>query len=187
MLGRSQPLLSPVLMPPSSSPWRTSPTHHLSQRSLTRAASTYEMKRSRISSASRVNVPTIDLGHGLFDEERRWAKQPTLLVAAPWSQVTTDRAWISLPANQIDPRCEAMKHVQSNLPEGNTAAERRQAKKKPLPMYGSEEASRFALHNTLPPAHDLLYRTSSMPVGVGLLANYHATAFARRPRRLPPV
>ena len=187
----------------AQSPWRSSPTRHFSQRSLHTAQTVWSLHRSPSAppagsvsfsppgmSTSWFVARPADLAHGLFDEERRWVKRPQAIVGAPWSQLVTDKNWNNLPANQIDVRCEAMRHVQNKLPPGNTAIERQQAAKRQastpgrqggLSIYAPVEASRFDLANTLPPAHDVLFRKSAMPVASSLLADYRQSA--RRPRR----
>ena len=73
-----------------------------------------------------------------------------------------------------------MRHVQSTLPAGNTAAERKAEAQKlargqpahpprGLAMYAVPEPSRFALASSIPPAHDVFYQKSSMPVSASML------------------
>ena len=83
---------------------------------------------------------------------------------------------------KVDTRCEAMRHVQSTLPKGSTARERQvQARRltssplrqpRGLAMYAVSEPSRFALANTIPQAHDLMFRKASMPVQSSMIANH---------------
>ena len=39
-------------------------------------------------------------------------------------------------------------------------------------MYAVSEPSRFALANTIPQAHDLMFRKASMPVQSSMIANH---------------
>lgn len=159
-------------------------------------ASAGSLHRSPSAASSSSGYVSNDLSHGLFDDERRWTKQ-SLRVGAPWDQLVTDKPWSQLPANQIDVRCEAMRHVQKELPEGSTAIERKQAAKRlaqrgfgltAVPVaprgspaaYAQPESSRFALHNTRPQAHDAFYRKSAMPVGSSLLENYWQGVYGPR-------
>ena len=71
-------------------------------------------------------------------------------VVAPWMAVATDMAqWVTLKANQIDSRCEALRHLQHGQ---------------------GKEPSRSELAKQLPPSHDVLYRRSAMPVGASILS-----------------
>ena len=79
------------------------------------------------------------------------AKMPSSqAVVAPWMAVATDMAqWVTLKANQIDSRCEALRHLQHGQ---------------------GKEPSRSELAKQLPPSHDVLYRRSAMPVGASILS-----------------
>ena len=136
---------------------------------------------------------TRSLSHGLFDEERLHSKRATSRAGAPWSTshphgslarytIWTGEPWTRPGANQIDRRCEAMRHAQTKLPEGSTALERKDmarrlallpyAPPRGLAKYQVPEASRFALASSIPQSHDTLYRRSSMPVGSSCLASH---------------
>ena len=81
-----------------------------------------------------------------------------------------------------DTRCEAMRHVQSTLPAGNTAAERKAESRRlasqparrarGLAMYAVPEPSRFALAGSIPQSHDLFYQKSAMPVSASMLSTH---------------
>ena len=109
--------------------------------------------------------------------------------AVSWNELFTGPAWTSPRANQLDTRPECLRHVQSKLPPGYTAADRlknRQLAEKraselrrattpgeerdwrKLDAYRVPEASRFALQNTIPPSHDTKFVKSAMPVGVSM-------------------
>ena len=123
-------------------------------------------------------------GPSIMDDERKYNKRPASRVSAPWTELLTDKPWNDRVANQIDQRCEGLRHVQKTLPRGHTAADRLNASKrrsrsptrppKGLAMYAQSEPSLFALANTLPPAHDVRYRKSSMPVTASMLATHYS-------------
>lgn len=91
----------------------------------------------------------------------------------------TDIPWVSTVPNQLDPRCEALRHASKLLPKGQTAVERKAKARRwassPLresrgpARYAQPEASRHALANSMAPAHDLLFRKASMPVARSML------------------
>ena len=92
--------------------------------------------RSRSSSSSLSRTPSVchSLAHGMFDDERAQAKRPPAgQRTVPWAEVHTDKTWIAPSPNQLDTRCEPVRHVQSLLPEGNTAIERKQLRERGLP------------------------------------------------------
>ena len=110
------------------------------------------------------------------------AKLPLALPAlervhTPYSAIVTDTPWTTVVPNQLDRRCEVMRHAQSKLPFGYTARDRADKAEKlrlsPRPrrglmMYHVPEISRFALVNSMPPAHDRKFVKSAQPVGVSL-------------------
>ena len=109
---------------------------------------------------------------------------PSWSCAVSWNELCTGPEWTTPRANQLDTRPECLRHLQSQLPRGYTAADRlknkqlaeKQAAKRAatpgekdwrkLDAYRVPEASRFALQNTIPPSHDPKYVMSAMPVGV---------------------
>lgn len=121
---------------------------------------------------------------GIMQNERKHAKLKPLRVNAKWNELVTDRPWTDSVPNQIDTRCEAMRHAQKKLPKGNSAAERKAAARRlaksplrrprGLDVYATAEVSRFALANSRPAAHDLLYRTASMPAAATSLDRYYS-------------
>ena len=73
------------------------------------------------------DLPTDFIGANDF-RRRANSKLPTSRASeqagAPWKELYTGEPWISPRANQLDTRPEVLRHVQSHLPPGNTAAER---------------------------------------------------------------
>ena len=124
-------------------------------------------------------------------EWRRFANSKLPLATAAgtrWSEVCTGAAWTSPRANQLDTRCEALRHAERIAPPGNTAAERlrnarRQLHAEPPPSTRPSasprgqrsalwpvppEVSRFELANSYGQNHDELFRATSMPVDVSI-------------------
>ena len=128
---------------------------------------------------SQSNLLSRSLSHGMFDDERRAAKNPRTRVHAPWEQLITDKPWTAMAPNQIEVRCEAMRHVEKLLPAGGTAYERKQAALRASSTlletvrgpaaYATVEPARGELARKIPPSHDVKFRKSAMPVGSSLL------------------
>lgn len=120
---------------------------------------------------------------GIMAMERKYEKLPALRAGAKWRELRTDKPWVSAVPNQLDPRCEALRHAEKLLPKGHTAIERRAKAKRlassplreprGLARFAPPEASRYALANSRPPAHDLLYRKAAMPVARFMLDRYY--------------
>ena len=107
-----------------------------------------------------------------------------------WKELDTGRPWTAVAANQIDTRCEPMRHVQAILPPGNTAKERKEnadklklrpvREPKGLEAYKVRPISRFAVaHEDFP--RKASFRQACLPVGVSI-KNSHPW---RRPSYLP--
>ena len=115
----------------------------------------------------------IDLSHGMFDDERRHIKVPYKPAAGlSWGEVRTDKPWTSLPPNQIDSRCEAMRHAE----RVRKLKDRRRGVSEAANVI--PEASRFALQSKLPPAHDMLYRRSAAPIAASMLRSHQAGLYS---------
>jgi hypothetical protein len=122
------------------------------------------------------------LAHGMFDDERSVIKRPlSESRSMSWNNLRTDTSWTTPTANQLDTRCESVVHLQKLLPPGNTAIERQRSASTlstltlPPPsgpaQFALQEPSRFALANTVPPAHDMHFRKSAMPAGSSILVS----------------
>ena len=151
------------------------------RRNLSSAGSMRSLDRQREPSRRMVNDP--HFSPGIMAMERKYEKLPSLPAGAKWRELRTDTPWVSTVPNQLDTRCEALRHAEKLLPKGNSAMERRAKAKRlvssPLRQprgparYAPPEASRHALANSRPPAHDLLYRKASMPVARYMLDRYY--------------